>query len=666
MAMPNDAERRINFLAEALEQANTTLRGKMDELSLVRRVGDAISHHTSVWNLSADLVNAIADAVNCKYALIYAATDAGPCELQAVSSVFSGSEQFPPNLHHTRLVRYLEQNGTPLQVDNVSQNAIWAEDWPFAPTLVSWLCVPLQARNQLRGILLLADDRAAAFDERTLRTLMVIVPQITSAFSNIDLYSHLRQSELKYRTLVERIQDVVYICDRRWQILDANPAAEALFGGSIIGRSLTEFFASPNMASEFVEAVRVSNTVQNHEAELLTDANKKIVTLMSCVTDGDYYSGIIKDLTERTHLMGQVIRAQKMESIGTLASGVAHDFNNILGIILPNAELIKMRSVPEAPATRLADIIIKATKRAAGLTRQLLSLSRKDAINLRTVSLNEAVRTTGKLLGETLDRRIRLEFALTSESTNIKADETQIEQVLLNLAINARDAMPDGGVLKFTTETDSENAIVRVTDTGIGMDDSILQNIFDPFFTTKDKSKGTGLGLSVVYGIVKQSRGSIDVKSEVGAGTEFIIRIPLTMDARRSAIQNDAKPAGGTETILIVDDEPEMLNLLEILLKDLGYSVRSARNGREAIELAGDDIDLIILDMIMPEMDGMTALRGIRQKTPDVKVLVASGYTAPDRLPVLERLGIEGFVPKPFELRKIATTVRDVLDGVVA
>jgi signal transduction histidine kinase len=419
MAMANETERRINFLATALEQANETVRGKMDELSLVRRVGDAI------------------------------------------------------------------------------------------------------------------------------------------------------------------IQDVVFICDRKWQIVDANPAAEALFGGDITGRLLTEFFGSPANASQFVQTVRVERVIQNFEAELLTDSNKRIVTLLSCVTDGDKYSGIIKDVTERTHLMAQVSRAQKMDSIGTLASGVAHDFNNILGIILPNAELIKMRTDEASPANHIADIIINATRRAAGLTKQPLSLSRKDPILLKTVCLNEAVRTTGKLLGETLDRKIRLEFDLTAEPTNIKADETQIEQVLLNLAINARDAMPEGGVLKFTTRTDGTNAIVKLVDTGSGIDPSILPNIFDPFFTTKDKSKGAGLGLSVAYGIVKQSGGSIDVKSEVGKGTEFIITLPLTNETRNAAPSQDVMPGRGHEKIMIVDDEPEMLNLLERLLGELGYTAVAARNGRE-------------------------------------------------------------------------------------
>jgi PAS domain S-box-containing protein len=664
--MPKDHERRIASLTAALEQANNTLRGKMDELSLVRRVGDAIGHHSSIWSLSTELVDAIAETVNCKYAAIYAGTpsDGGPIRLQAVSSIFSGTEKFPVTLRQTRIVRHLEQTGSPVHIDYPAEDQAWAEDWPFPAGLVSWLCVPLLTRDRLRGILCLTDDRAHAFDERTLRTLMIVVPQISSAFSNIGLYNHLRESETKYRTLVAGMQDVVYICDRQWQIIDANPAAESLFGGSIVGRTLTELFASPNTASQFVESVRTSRAIQNFETELLRTANERMVALLSCVTDGDRYSGIIKDMTERTRLMEQITRAQKMESIGTLASGVAHDFNNILGIILPNAELVKMKTEAESPAARYADVIINASRRAGQLTKQLLSLSRKDPVSMRIISMNDAVRITGKLLSETLDRRIRLEFDLTEEHTNLKADETQIEQVLLNLAINARDAMPEGGTLRFSTKCEDGSVVVRVVDNGTGMDRETLSKIFDPFFTTKDKSKGTGLGLSVVYGIVKQTGGSIDVKSEPGMGTEFIVRFPLSDQARRRSVYHTPRMAEGSEKILIADDEPEMLRLLSIGLTDLGYSVVCARNGVEAVECAQSDVRLIILDMIMPEMDGISALRLIREKNSQVKVLISSGYASPEKTPILEALGIEGFVQKPFEFAKLAGTIRDVLDGV--
>lgn len=664
--MSNDTERRIASLTAALEQANHTLRGKMDELSLVRRVGDAISHHTSIWSLSSELVDAIAGTVNCKYAAIYAtsSSNAQGFELQAVSSIFSGPEEFPVTLRQSRIVRYLEQSGSPIQIADLPGDPIWSEGWPLPASLASWLCVPLLTRSHLRGMLCLTDDAPRSFDERTLRTLMMVVPQISSVFSNIDLYNHLRQSETKYRTLVGGLQDVVYICDRHWQIIEANPAADPLFGGPIVGRTLTELFASPNTASQFVESVRTSHAVQNFETELLNAQNERIAALLSCVLDGDQYSGIIKDMTERTRLMEQVTRAQKMESIGTLASGVAHDFNNILGIILPNAEMIKMKIDAESPAVRYADVIINASRRAGQLTRQLLSLSRKDPVSFRVISINDAVRITGKLLGETLDRRIRLEYDLTEEPTNIKADETQIEQVLLNLAINARDAMPEGGMLRYTTRCEGSDIVIRVNDTGTGIERAVLSKIFDPFFTTKDKSKGTGLGLSVVYGIVKQTGGSIDVKSEVGAGTEFILRFPSSSEMRRRAALHAVRATGGTEKILIADDEPEILRLLEANLKDLGYSVVCARNGIEAVQALENDVSLVILDMIMPEMDGVAALRCIRERTRDVKVLVSSGYTSPEKAPLLEALGIEGFVQKPYEIAKLAGTVRDVLDGV--
>jgi signal transduction histidine kinase/CheY-like chemotaxis protein len=662
--MPNDVERRIAFLASALDEANNNMRSKMDELSMVRRVGDAISQHTSIWSLSSELVNAIAETIACKYALIYSGSGSRPFDLQAVSNIYAGDAQFRSTIDDTRLVRYIEENNSPILVEDLGSNPAWSAGWPFPKTLPSWLCVPLLARTQVRGVLCLADDAPRAFDEKTLRTLMVVVPQISSAFANIGLYNHLRESEMKYRTLVARIQDLVYICDKNWQIVDANPAAEAMFGGNIVGRTLTELFTKPNTACEFVEAVRISGSVQNFETELLNAAHEKIVTLLSCVADGDRYSGIIKDVTERTHLVEQVMRAQKMESIGTLASGVAHDFNNILGIILPNAELIKRRTEPDHPVRKFADIIINASKRAGQLTRQLLSLARKDAVALRIVSLNDAVRATGKLLSETLDRKIRLEFDLSQEATTIKADETQVEQVLLNLAINARDAMPEGGTLKFATRSENGKVTVRVTDTGTGIDPENLPKIFDPFFTTKEKTKGTGLGLSVVYAIVKQMGGSIDVRSELEIGTEFIITFPASKERRRNAAKKERRSVGGSEKILVVDDEPEMLNLLTTALKDLGYTVVCANNGVQAVEQANDDIKLIILDMIMPEMDGLTALRFIRQRTPDVKVLISSGYTSPEKAPMLERIGVEGFVQKPFELEKLAATVRDVLDGV--
>ncbi len=664
MTTPQDLERRISFLASALEQANATMRGKLDELSLVRRVGDAISQHTSSWSLCAELSAAVAESVNCKYTLIYTCDASSTFDLQTVSSIYSITEGFPKTLRDSKLAEHFEHHSDPVHIENLAECPEWNADWPFPRDLSSWLCVPLLTRDKLRGVLCLADDVSGSFDERTLRTLMTVVPQMASALANIGLYSHLRESEKKYRTLVAGMQDVVYICDSNWQIVECNPAAETLFGERVVGKILTDLFASHSAATEFVEKIGASGAAQNLEIEMVTAQHERIAALLSCVKDHNRYSGIIKDVTERNRLFEHVARSQKMESIGTLASGVAHDFNNILGIILPNAELIKMKLNSEGPAIKYADVIINASKRASQITKQLLSLSRKDPRNLRPVSLNEAVRMTGRLLGETMDRRIRVEFSLTPESTVIRADETQIEQVLLNLAINARDAMPEGGQLKFTTENRNGEVSVRVSDTGTGIDRTVLPKIFDPFFTTKEKSKGTGLGLSVVYGIVKQAGGSVDVESELGKGTEFIMKFPCSEESAKRTAASNSPMRGGSERILIVDDEPEMLNLLENTLSSVGYSVVRAENGLEAVEAISGDVELVILDMIMPVMDGLTALRAIRQKVPGMKILISSGFTSSEKISMLERMGVEGFVQKPFELRKLASTIRDVLDGV--
>jgi signal transduction histidine kinase len=662
--MSTDTNRHIAALTATIEQANNTLRERMDELSLARRVGDAISQHTSIWSLSAELVEAIATTITCKYALIYAGADSGEFELQAVSRIFSSSDRFPLALRDTRIVHHLQQSGDAIQISDIAEDERWRDGWPFPANLASWLLVPLLTRNHLRGILCLADDVPAAFDEQTLRPLMIVVPQISSAFSNIALYDRLRESETKYRNLVARIQDVVYICNGAWEIVEANPAAEALFGCPIAGKCLTELFASPNAASEFVQAVQASRGVKNFETHLLTASNQSVVALMSCTSDGEGYSGIIKDMTERTRLLEQITRAQKMESIGRLASGAAHDFNNFIGIILPTAELIKTNAGNQSMVTGYADTIVEASQRAAELTKQLVSLSRTDPVSLRRINLNDAVRATGKLIQDVLHRDIRFEFDLASEAVHIKADEAQIQQVLLNLAINARDAMPQGGLLKFKTRHEGAKAIVQVQDTGCGIDAETRPKIFDPFFTTKEKSKGSGLGLSVVYGIVKQTGGTIDVKSEVGVGTEFTLTFPSTDESRHRKARRTLPRAGGSEKILIADDEPEILKLLEATLMDLGYVVVCARNGIEAIEQAQSDVKLIILDMIMPEMDGMAALRSIREKMPHVKIVVISGYTSPEKTPLLEAMDIQRFVQKPFELVKLAGAVRDVLDGV--
>jgi two-component system cell cycle sensor histidine kinase/response regulator CckA len=662
--MPGEQEGNLDYLASALEEATATIRTRMDELSLVRRIGDAISTLTSTQPLCAELVNALAETVNCRHVAIFSGPVSAPFQLQAVSSVFSFPQNFPETNDGTRVAQTLHKFQTPIQIDDITASPL-NDRWPFPNDLLAYLFVPLVEGRNLRGVLCLADDNPGSFNELTLRKMMIVVPQIASAIAKIDLYEDARTSALKYRTLVQSMQEVVFICDSEWRVLDVNNAGERVFGESPAGKILPELFSSATTAREFTSAVLSQPALQDFEADFLTTSGERLNTLISCRATGSHYSGVIKDITERTRLMEQVTRAQKMESVGTLAAGVAHDFNNIIGIILPNAELIKLKSADNPSALRYADIIINASKRATVLTRQLLSLGRKDPRQLRQINLNDAIGATCRLFEQTIGKNIRVELDFASNPANLRADKSQLEQILLNLAINARDAMPEGGALKFHTHVDEKNVVLRVKDSGTGIPANVRDRIFDPFFTTKDKTKGTGLGLSVVYNLVKQLNGTIDVHSETGAGAEFILTFPACgVTAER--VPSIGRPVGGRERILIVEDEPEMLDLMETALTAIGYSVVTARNGREAVDAVTEDIHLVITDMMMPVMDGFTAIRIIRQKLPQMKILVASGYTTPENLPTLRRMGIEGFVQKPFEITSLAQIVRDVLDGVAA
>ena len=666
MKTVDDPESKLEYLAGALDEANSTICARMDELSLARRVGDAISAFTTVPELCKELVTAIAETITCTHAVIYSGLAGSPFHLQAISEVFGPGFSFPESITDSRIARMIVNYQTPIRIDNAASGLSNHKDWPFPADLHSWLFVPLVEGGNLRGVLCLTDDRPNAFSEETERTMLIVVPQIANALAKISLYEGIRSSEVKYRTLVESMQDVVFICDRDWKIENVNAAGSVVFGKSISGRTLPELFYSPLAAQRFIDTLESNRMIQNFEAEMKSELPNRPTVLLSCVRQGDGYAGVIKDVTERARLVEQVVRAQKMESVGTLAAGVAHDFNNILGIILPNAELIKLRAPSDASITRFADVIINASKRANQITKQLLSLARKEPRQQRTINLNDSIRTSCGLFEQTIGKRIAVELDFESDPMSIRADESQVDQILLNLAINARDAMPSGGSLCFHTSTDGKCVYLRITDSGTGIRKDVLPYIFDPFFTTKDKSKGTGLGLSIVYSLMKQFGGAIDVRSEMGKGTEFLLTFPAQFEGVVHREPNVIDANGGNERILIVDDEPEMRNLLETALKGIGYDVVSATNGMEAVEAVTDTFDLVIMDMVMPVMDGLTAAHAIREKFPEMKILVASGYTTPEHVPTLRKLNVEGFVQKPFELHKLANLIRDVLDGVAA
>ncbi|MEA2762217.1 MAG: hypothetical protein QOD47_1501, partial [Gemmatimonadaceae bacterium] len=391
----------------------------------------------------------------------------------------------------------------------------------------------------------------------------------------------------------------------------------------------------------------------------------------------------LRDVTEHAALEGELRQAQKMESVGQLAGGVAHDFNNLLTVISGRVDfLVGAPNIDEEQQADLAEIK-KAAVRAAELTRQLLAFSRKQLLQPRVLDLNHTLDEFEPMLRRLIGEDIRIEIVHGLELGPISADPGQLQQILMNLALNARDAMPAGGVITFRTSNEpaangsglsamqsatGEHVMLEVTDTGLGMDPATQARIFEPFFTTKGQGKGTGLGLSTVYGIVKQSGGGISVASTPQAGTVFRVYFPraagYSLTEATEAAQD--RSLSGTETILLVEDDKSVRNLVERVLKARGYDVLSAEDGGGALKLASAvelTVDMVLTDIVMPQMSGRELVEALHTDRPALRVLYMSGYTDDEIL----RRGLTdpgmSFIQKPFTAENLAMQVRRVLDA---
>jgi PAS domain S-box-containing protein len=388
-----------------------------------------------------------------------------------------------------------------------------------------------------------------------------------------------------------------------------------------------------------------------------------------------------EDITERKRLEQELRQAQKMESLGTLAGGIAHDFNNLLAIINGYAEFCLIHNADAAQVKKSLQEIHRAAQRASGLVRQILTFSRKNEVRFAPFDLNQHVRDLVALLAETFPRTVTFDLRLADKLPLLLADQNQVQQILLNLCVNARDAMPQGGSITVSTElrrgaeltgfTDVDPhkayACLRVADTGTGMTPEVRARLFEPFFTTKPGSQGTGLGLAVVYGIVTSHKGFIHVESIPGAGSTFIAGLPLSEETVcLPALAASGEFPSGKETLLVVDDEVSLRRLLEVAFASKGYKVITAANGLEAIDClsrAEQPIDAVLLDLNMPGANGIDVYKVIRMGRPEMQVLILSGNLHSDARRELQGLGLNNFVQKPYALDEVGRRLRTLLDS---
>jgi PAS domain S-box-containing protein len=511
-----------------------------------------------------------------------------------------------------------------------------------------------------------------------------------------------RRSEVRKAAMLDTALDAVITIDHEGRITEFNAAAERTFGHArdhALGRDLAELLVPQALRDAhrrgFAHHLATGETrVLGRRVELSAlRADGSEIPVELAVTriplDGPpMFTAYVRDLSERKRAEerlraseDQLRQAQKLEAIGTLAGGVAHDFNNLLTGILGHAQLLKTAATPER-VRRAAEVIETAARRGAALTQQLLGFARKGKNQDLPVDLNATIAEAIGLLSRTVDRNIRMDSRSATDRPVVMGDPSQLQQVVLNLAVNARDAMPEGGEMVFVTDASTFAAddfrkppeiapgryvVLSISDTGCGIAEEIRPRIFEPFFTTKSQGKGTGMGLAMVYGIVKNHGGWVAVESTVGHGTTVRVHLPeAEAAAERDAVEPGAATHAGGGRILVVDDEEVVRSVAEEFLRHLGYDVVTASDGQEAVETyarCGREIDAVVLDMIMPRMGGRDCFRALRALNPDVRAVLSTGYGSDVVAQQMLDEGMRSFVAKPYRLEELADAVARALSN---
>jgi len=554
-----------------------------------------------------------------------------------------------------------------------------------------WASIPLRAKDTVAGTLIVAGEDYNMFTGKQAELLEAFGNQISVALNNAQLFDRLKRSEQKYVDLFEQAPDIYLNLNSQQTIVEVNMAGATMLGYTkqdLVGKSIELLFVEEKRYDVRIMLEQMfaeSRCLQNSEGLMVRKNGQTFnVTLNSSLVVDEHgttvYARVVaRDITERKRMEAAILHAQKIDSIGNLAGGIAHDFNNLLAAVLGAASIMRRKLSEDHALYKYVEIIVNAARRGASLTRQLLTFARKTERDITAVDVNIIIKETLALFERSVTKEININPNLTADGTVVNGDAGQIQQALLNLFLNGRDAMPNGGALTVSSRiiiadahtTSQFNSVkpgpfveIIVADTGVGIAKSIQNRIFEPFFTTKDN--GTGLGLAVLYGVVQNHGGFVNLESEVGRGTTISVCLPrVATIMQSSATQKRQRLPKGRENILVIDDEMSVCEIARDMLADLGYTVMLQHDGKAGVDFYRTrqaSVDLILLDVNMPLMGGKQAFEELRRMNQNVRVVFLTGYGKESTELVTLPADADGFLQKPFQVEDLAAKVRSVLD----
>ncbi len=700
-------EKQINLRTKQLLEANLQLTREISERKRAEQIARTLFRISNAINISKDLkelytsihriLGEIIDLKNFYIALYHkqARRISFPYFVDQFDTDTTYTDRFTEENSLTGEV-ILAQRPVSLNQSDLQQRVANNRIIGTAPKI--WIGVPLQIKGEVIGVMATQSyEDPYHFDKIDMDILHSVSDQVALAIERKRSEEAIVASEKKYRNIIESIDDGYYEIDLSGNLTLVNQAMCTMLGYSekdLLGMHTTDYLSKPTVrkVNKKLDELNSGKPGKTLELKLRHKDGKTqyAETVFSAIRDEDGpptgFRGIARDITERKTaertrkaLEDQLQQSQRLESLGTLAGGIAHDFNNLLMGIQGKTALLLNCLATSHPHYASLKNIEQYVESAANLTTRLLGFARGGKYEVRPVDLNTLIEENLDMFGRT-KKEITICTSLQSDLKPVEVDANQIEQVLLNLLVNAGQAMPEGGVISITTssymleEADArlygiapgDYVELTLSDTGEGMDKKTMSKIFDPFFTTKATGHGTGLGLAMVYGIILNHAGAITVDSEVNHGTLFTILLPTT--DKKIAVESKMPPTmeKGSETILLVDDEPMIIDIGQEILGVLGYKVLTANSAQEAIDVYNshrDRVNLFIIDMIMPKMSGSELFDRLKKINPAIKVLLSSGYSIDGQAREILNRGCDGFIQKPFSISQLSVKIREILDS---